>query len=537
MEATSALSSALSNNLDELFTSDRLEDAHDKLADFLQYCHQQFYPWLTGQQARLAELQRETNAGTLTTSEMNVQRNRIRLAFQEELNNFRQRQLTPYFGFANRDQLFDSISSRDTVIHEILTHRLLPKRYRLELPCLIEGNSAIIYRVENLDTTRHAIVLVIKAPTLDDRVREEIKRLTDLRHRNVIKILDHNLEKFPFFILSEFVYGPTLPKALESTMERPLAQATDWLYQLAEALDYLRHKRILHTNVRPSKIYVDEEWQLMISPVDLFKVSSNEHTFNRYRDVCQYGSPELLANDGNALCYPGKKLNDPNGIDLRAMCVSDQYSIGLVGYKILTGRDLFAGNSIVDILESRKKFKENQAYRRKKLGELPASKLSDIIVRLLSETPEGRYPDLHGLIRALHYITRSDKPYASAVRQSYRRCLGLNREMIRDFYRFFHERSTNKHRGDFSPIGEKQQYVMLQMAVDVLIDIDTRSKELETIVQRTQHANYSVPAFELFLDTLLYTIEQNDPQWDSVKADWQAVRDKSMAVIRGVKGA
>lgn len=49
----------------------------------------------------------------------------------------------------------------------------------------------------------------------------------------------------------------------EDSGPRPPSQAVDWLFSLADALSYMRQKRRLHSNVRPSKIYIDEENQVL----------------------------------------------------------------------------------------------------------------------------------------------------------------------------------------------------------------------------------------------------------------------------------
>ncbi|HAD12939.1 MAG TPA: hypothetical protein DCF33_10950, partial [Saprospirales bacterium] len=170
--------------------------------------------------------------------------------------------------------------------------------------------------------------------------------------------------KFPYFIITEYVYGDTIEKIMRITGPRPVPQVVDWLYQLTEALDYLRHKRILHTNVRPSKIFIDDELQIMLAPFDLLKItpkvfsknkqtahSSNldnsyERTFNRYRDVCQYGSPEQLKGDGEIIITEQLPADKMRQEELSNICNSDLYSIGLVGYKLLTARDLFDGASV-----------------------------------------------------------------------------------------------------------------------------------------------------------------------------------------------
>jgi|GEM_PF-600536 len=528
-------------NIEDLIKADQLAEALNNFEAFLERCEAEL-PRLAHIQARLSGLESQRQANAIGPEGV-IERNKIRMDFQVEINDFRKQALAAYFNIRGQAEFLNSITDRDSVIHEILDLRLLPKRYQRDMEWgKQEGNSAIIYRLFNIDTQRHAIALVIKMPQLDDLVKEEIHRLTDLRHRNVIKLLDHEINSFPFFVVTEYVYGANLPDSLDTVGPRPIAQAADWMYQLTDGLDYLRHKRVLHTNVRPSKIYIDDEWQIMISPFDLIKLSPmkprrtaakaaadpvkdnpGERTFDRYRDVCQYGSPELLEQDGE-------------GFELHKMCVSDLYSLGLVGYKILTGEDLFAGKRVFDILKSRRKFVEDKKYRAQKLALLPECKLSVLINQLIEEDhiERGRqFPDLNALLRALHPLTRAERPSVSESRASYRRCLSNNREFFRDFYNHFLKNSP--HSKDFNDIKRKRQSVMLQMAVDVLLDLDKKKGYLERLVSANNpnHEKYSYEDFEVFLNTLITMIGENDPRWNEIAAsEWEQIRTKSLAVIR-----
>ncbi|MFN4254509.1 MAG: protein kinase domain-containing protein [Saprospiraceae bacterium] len=524
------------NIIEQLIAADRLPEAHKAFADFLRTCEQERLKLLQNQ-GRLSSLESQQQANVVGNTAV-FERNSIRLAFQTQLDEFRQNVLARYFNVANLQEFFDSLTSRDAVIHTLLDYRLRPKRYLREEK-LEEGNSSIIFRLQMPDTHRHAIAMVFKLPALSDNLRQEIETLTDLRHRNVIKLLDRELSTFPFFVITEYVYGENLPEALEIVGPRPAAQVADWLYQLTDALDYLRHKRILHTNVRPSKIYVDDEWQIMISPFDLNRVGAGENSvqtgsversLNRYRDVCQYGSPELLARDGQ-------------GMPLREMCISDQYSLGLIGYKMLMNKDLFEGRSVYAILESRRRFAQDKAYRKEKLAALPPGEVSQIIQQLLIEKPDDRarkFEDLHALLRALHPLTRTEATDVSATRKSYRRCLAANREFIHDFYRNFHAKSPHTEPDFGGPMSRKRQSAMLQMAVDLLLDLDANKGLLEKLFHPTnaKHGKYADGDFESFLDAFLETVAATDPRWDAtLETEWRRVREQSLAAIREIRAA
>lgn len=540
-------STTLPTQIDLLLESGQLTNAHRQFEAFWRSCDE-MRQRIALNRSRLIPLDRQEQENTASKNDLLMERNRVALDFQSLINDFRRDTLSSFFDIRGRTEFITSISTRDEVIEEIIEHRLVSKRYILmdvseqskvkashkhdkrKPRHMMEGNSAIIYQLQNVDTGRHAIALVFKVAEITPDIKLEVERLTDLRHRNIIKLIDYDLSNFPYFVITEYVYGETMLKAVSNVGRRPISQTADWLYELADALDYLRHKQILHSNVRPSKIFIDDEWQVMISPFDLNRVgtgetdqkTNRERTLNRFRDVCQYASPELLRQDGDEL-------------PLREMCIADQYSLGLLGYLLLTGKDLFKGETVMEILENRQKFIADASYRAECLNLLPAHHLSDVIRKLLSENPAERFPNLHATLRALHPMTRSEEPDLSVVRKSYRRCLAENKELIKDFYRAFHLRLP-KLAGDFTPVAKKRLSAMLQMSVDVLIDLEHQQTYFEQIILHQKHAGYSLEQFKTFLDVLVETIGQNDPLWnDDIATEWQNLMDRAMASLAKLK--
>ena len=363
-----------------------------------------------------------------------------------------------------------------------------------------------------------AVALVLKTPELKTETKAALIKLNRLRHRNIIKLLDYDLESFPFYVITEYVHGENLVNAIHKTGARPIAQLVDWLYQLADALDYMRQKGILHTNVRPSKVFVDEELNVMISPFDFNQPEIDDRTFGRFQDVCLYGSPELLSGDGKLLPLP-------------AMSISDQYSLGLMAYKILTGNDLFGGASTIQILESRNKFKNNERYRKEKLSVFRSKPLRQIIEKLLNEDPLKRFGNLHEVVKTLNIYTHDTVETRSdlKVRNSYRRCMANNQMLITDFYEALFLKIDGIEQAFQN---RKRQVAMMQMAVDILIDLDEKKDLLKNLLTNDKHKGYSLTQFDSFLDTLLDIISKNDPEWEDVKEDWQTLKDKTIAQIK-----
>lgn len=509
-----------------------IKGAHDAFAAFLIECEKERDQLLLSQ-SRMAILAHQETLGVGVSQQM--EQNKIAWDFLSQLRRFRREVLEQFFDIQDKEEYLKHITDRDLFIQQVLELRLQPKNFQIE-ELLAEGNSSIVYRLLNIALNRHAVALVLKLPKLTDQSKSEIAGFADLRHRNIVHVLDYDLSSYPYFVINEYIYGPTLIKALETAGPRPVAQAADWMYQLTDALDYLRHKRIFHTNVRPSKIFVDDEWQLVISPVDMHTIATGEPTYNRFIDVCRYASPEYLREFGKPITAV---VDTPNLKNLR---LSDQYALGLIGFKILTGEALFKGQTAYEIMESRKRFTTDKVYRQSRLDSLPDASIKSaggkevgfktIIERLLQEQPEDRFEDLRKVLHILHAFTRASYEIQSLCHSSYRRCLACNKEFIRDFYALFFQRAPHT-KADFSEIGKKRQLGMLQMAIDVLLDIDHKKDQFLAIIGRQSHGKYSLLDFEVFIDVLIETVRANDPLFEgSTSEQWSLLRDKMVQVIR-----
>jgi serine/threonine protein kinase len=511
-------------NIETLISKSQLTEALARFNTFLELCDEK-RDFLINLQSQTSSLQ-EKSLGGRATSDDEIERNRVTWSFTKEISQFR-RELSNYFKVGDNAQVFEKIKNRDEIILKALKSRVEEQRQYKIGKQLNDGNSSLIFELKQHYTQQDAIALVLKVPELSKETKDKFISITALKHRNIIKLLDHELNNFPFFVITEYIHGGSLAKAIAQIGPRPLAQAIDWLYQLADALDYMRHKDILHTNVRPSKIYVDEDLNIMISPFDFNMGNKKDRTFSRFQDVCLYGSPELVLSDGEPLSSA-------------AMYLSDQYSLGLIAYFILTGKDLFAGNSIQEILENRRRFSVDKQYRAEKLAVFPTSVLGAIFRKLLNEDTSKRYINLHEVVVALHPYTHNTEETHSinSVRNSYRRCLAKNRMLIGDFYTALFKNLPDVKDHFKNP---KRQVAMLQMAVDILIDIDEKRPLLDALMKNEKHARYKDnkdSQFEVFIDTLIETIAKNDPQWTSVQSAWQVLRDKTiMAIQEALKNA
>lgn len=545
-------------NLDEAFK--KTFEFIDRFEDFkVQICQYS---------AQYKNTNKQDQLGIVSNGYLSQETNRIRFNFRKEVKGFRENTLSQYFDIEHFNEKLRDVQDQEALLRKIMSLRLEPmgfgihdgKRTSQEDASLgiIHGKSAVLFPLLRIGAGSHAMAQVLRKTSITEEEKRSLRQLIGLKHRNVIKVLDCEVNLYPYFLIVEHVYGKTLKGAVQSVGARPVSQVVDWLYQLADALLYLNQKNIVHFNVRPSKLYIDDEFHIMISPVD-FSVTAGIKSdagidIMNFWEVCKYGSPELLSDYG-----PGRTSVS----NTRFVCAEDQYSLGLIAYYVLTGEELFAGNTIVSILEARKKFEENPEARLRKLDKIPRfseegitgngiEQLTDIICKLLSTKPEDRYSSLHALIQALHRLVHADLIGAKIVQKSYRRAMANNRELIREFYQRLIE-ASDKIKKLFETVREdkrkmNRQYAMLQMAIDIIINLeeaDYQQKFNQLFSRqgtdghnnRNPHAALQIEDYDYFIEKLIETVKESDPNFgkdETIPTAWKEVTEHFINNLRSL---
>jgi eukaryotic-like serine/threonine-protein kinase len=201
-----------------------------------------------------------------------------------------------------------------------------------------EGGMGAVYEAEQEEPRRVVALKMIKlglaTPDRLRRFRQESRALARLHHPGIAQIYESNtadtaLGQQPYFAM-EFILGLPLKQYAE---ERQLnaRQIVALMIKVCEAVHHAHQRGLIHRDLKPGNILVDETGQPKILDFGVSRVIEAE-TQEGEAPTTQTGLGQIVG----TLAYmsPEQVLGDPLEVDTR----SDVYSLGVILYELLSGR-------------------------------------------------------------------------------------------------------------------------------------------------------------------------------------------------------
>ncbi len=268
-------------------------------------------------------------------------------------------------------------------------------RYRVE-KILGAGGFGLVYLAHDGQLQR---LVAIKVPhrhrvsTTEDAVAylTEARTGAGLDHPNIVPVYDvGSTEECPCFIVSKFIEGSTLAQKVKD--HRPtFGEATELVARIAEALDYAHRKGLVHRDIKPGNILIDTSGQPFVVDFGLALKEENVGHGPKYAGTPAYMSPEQARGEGHR-------------VDGR----SDIFSLGVVFYELLVGRQPFRANSQADLMEQITSFEPRPP--RHYDNNIP-KELDRICLKALSKRASERYSTAKDMADDLrHFLAQQHSP-------------------------------------------------------------------------------------------------------------------------------
>ncbi|MFM2126035.1 MAG: hypothetical protein RL328_2486, partial [Acidobacteriota bacterium] len=250
------------------------------------------------------------------------------------------------------------------------------------------GGMGEVYKARDTRLNRD-VAIKTSAEKFSDRFEREAQAIAALNHPNICTLFDVG----PNYLVMEYIEGDS-PKG-----PLPLETVLDYARQMADALDAAHEKGITHRDLKPGNLKITPDGKLKVLDFGLAKVAPTSRA-----DYSSENSPTLtmgMTEVGMILgtaAYMAPEQAKGKPVDKRA----DIWAYGVVLYELATGKRLFKGEDVSDILASVLKDEPHydavpaplRPLLRKCLEKDPKKRLRDIAdaSSLLTNTPAPTEP-------------------------------------------------------------------------------------------------------------------------------------------------
>jgi serine/threonine protein kinase len=270
-----------------------------------------------------------------------------------------------------------SRASAATLRHRL--ERLLEGKYRIDR-VLGKGGMGTVFLAYDLALERDVAIKVLPPDVARDdqvvrRFQQEAKTAAKLDHPNIIPIYRVESEGGLNYFVMKYISGTTLEDVLAKNEPLELEYIQRVLWEAATALGHAHGRGVVHRDVKPANIMFDHDGRVMLTDFGISKALQAATGFTATGMII--GTPHYMA----------PEQAKGQAVDGRA----DQYSLGVVAYRMVTGDLPFAGDSVHTILykqifEAAPPLKARSAATPRALGAA--------IKRAMAKEPSARFPSM-----------------------------------------------------------------------------------------------------------------------------------------------
>lgn len=280
----------------------------------------------------------------------------------------------------------------------LLPEAIVAGRYRIETLIGIGGMGSV-YRVSDTFEMRQVALKVLSITyqqmdeeTAIERFRREARYAHQLQHKNIVSVINFGSDGSMLYLVMPLITGGTVKALLKGERPLPIAQAKQYLNELAEALEAVHSHplQIVHRDIKPSNLLIhQDDGRLVVTDFGIARAMQQDKPLTQ--SGWSLGTEHYMA---------------PEQEQGKAEPASDIYAMGVIAYQFMTGLLPF------------------QAVVRNHAAELPApstlntwlpASVDPVILRAIETDPRKRYSSARAFANALNDALHDESsPDASA---------------------------------------------------------------------------------------------------------------------------
>jgi serine/threonine protein kinase len=272
---------------------------------------------------------------------------------------------------------------------EHLLNRTIAGYQLLEI--LGRGGMSIVFLAQPIENTEERVAVKILIPSdvattaefasFQARFQREARAVHQLHHKHILPVLSYGEEDGLFYMIIPVIARGTLSRQLAmATGPLPLSEIATYLTQLADAVDYAHQHGMVHRDIKPGNVLLDEEGNVYLADFGIVRLfDRGQRAFDETPTTLTttgkiYGTPTYMA--------PERFKGEP------AEPAADIYALGVLAYQLVTGRVPFEADNPIAL--GMKHLTEEPFRPRSLRPDLPEP-AEGAILKALAKQPSERF--------------------------------------------------------------------------------------------------------------------------------------------------
>lgn len=274
------------------------------------------------------------------------------------------------------------------------------------------GGMATVYKAYQADVERYVAVKVLpphpgRDPQFTERFRREAATVARLQHPHIVPLYDFGEQDDTLYLVTALILGGTLSDRIRRG-PLPLHEVERLLMQIAPALDYAHRNNVIHRDIKPDNILLDSEGYALLTDFGIAKIVQTESKMTLTGSLV--GTPAYMSPE-QAQGLPAEPR-------------SDIYSLGIVIYEMLTGRQPFTADTPMQVLI--KHMNEPLVPLSSVVPGLPPM-LDAVLNQALTKSPERRYASAVAFAEDFARAVRGESPFLRTTTEDFRATIQFDR--------------------------------------------------------------------------------------------------------------
>ena len=257
--------------------------------------------------------------------------------------------------------------------------------YQIVAP-LGEGGMAAVYKAHHAATERYVALKILPRhfasdPNFVTRFKQEAKVLAQLQHPHILPVFDFGEAEGYTYLVMPYIKGGTLTDLLKG-QPLSLANIRRITLQIGGALDYAHVRGLVHRDVKPSNVLIDETGNCLLSDFGLAKILEGNATITTSGAVM--GTPVYMSPE--------------QGMGQRVDRRTDIYALGVILFEMAVGSPPYKADTPMAVMI--KHISDPLPVPSSLVEGFPES-LESVILKSLAKNPDERYQTAGAMVQAL----------------------------------------------------------------------------------------------------------------------------------------